>query len=129
MAKERKQKAKYNGWVYVLKIWIGSEVIFKIGTTNRKPYTRMLEVAGELYRALAYIPKMTIVREQQTKNNYAVEAEILKETAKHRYNLPCVKDVCGESELRLMNDNELYAVYANCVNKDYPAEIAFKIEL
>lgn len=122
-------KIKNNGYVYVLKVWAGADVIYKIGTTNRSPVIRMLEIAGEMYRALGYVPKMTIIREQQTRNNYVVEAEILKETAQYRYNLPCVKDVCGESELRLMDEVELYATYNRCINKDYPAEVGVEVSL
>lgn len=132
MAKKKqfkKPKEKYNGWVYLLKIWYGSEIIFKVGTTNRQPYTRMLEVAGELYNAFGYIPKMTIVREQRVLDNYAVEAEILKETAKWRYELQCVKDVCGESELRLINEQEICRVYDRCILKNYPAMECYKVEI
>ena len=132
MAKKKqfkKPKEAYNGWVYLLKIWIGSDIIFKVGTTNRQPYTRMLEVAGELYNAFGYIPKMTIVREHRVLDNYAVEAEILKETAKWRYELQCVKDVCGESELRLMNEQEMCAVYDRCILTNYPATECYKVEI
>lgn len=132
MAKKKqfkKPKEKYNGWVYLLKVWIGSDTIFKVGTTNRQPYTRMLEVAGELYSALGYVPKMTIVREQRVLDNYAVEAEILKETDKYKYDLPCVLEVSGESELRLMNEQEMYAIYDKCILTNYPAMECYKVEI
>ena len=132
MAKKKqfkKAKEKYNGYVYLLKIWIDADVVFKVGTTNRQPYTRMLEVAGELYNAVGYLPKMAIVREHRVLDNYAVEAEILRETVKHRYDLPCVLEVTGESELRKMDEQEMYAVYDRCILINYPAMECYKVEI
>lgn len=132
MAKRKQfkpNKEKHNGYVYILKIWINADVVHKVGTTNRNVLTRALEIAAELYAALGYIPKMTIVREQRVLDNYAVEAEILKETAKWCYDLQCVKDVCGESELRLINEQEIYAVYDKCVLTNYPAMECYKVEI
>ncbi len=132
MAKKKqfkKAKEAYNGWVYLLKIWIGSDTIFKAGTTNRQPYTRMLEVAGELYNALGYLPKMTIVREHRVLDNYAVEAEILKETIKWKYDLLCEREVSGESELRKMDEQEICRVYDRCVLTNYPAMECYKVEI
>ena len=122
-------KKKYNGYVYILKIWIDTDVAYKIGTTNRDPYNRLLEIAGELYSALGYIPKMTIVRQQRVLDNYAVEAQVLQETAKYRYSIPCVKEVCGESEMRQMNEQEIYRVYDKCILKSYPAKECYKVEI
>ena len=129
MAKNKQSKKKYNGYVYMLKIWINADIIYKIGTTNRDPYNRLVEIAGELYSALGYIPKMTIVRQQRVLDNYAVEAEILQKTIKYRYNLSCTKEVCGESELRKMNEQEIYDLYDKCVLKSYPAKECYKVEI
>ena len=80
MAKKKQHKEKFNGHVYLLKIWIDADVIFKIGTTNRAVLTRALEISAELYAAIGYMPKMVIVREHRVLNNYTVEAELLRET-------------------------------------------------
>ena len=131
MAKKdwKKQKESWNGFVYIIKIEIGAEIIFKIGTTNRTPIRRMLEIAEEMNRALGYIPKMMLIRGKQTKDNYKVEAELLKQTEQYRYTLNCVNEVTGESELRKMNEQDLLNQYDHCIAINYPADIEFKVEL
>ena len=47
-----KQKEAWDGFVYILRISTDTGTVFKIGTTNRPPKTRMLEIAGELFRNL-----------------------------------------------------------------------------
>ena len=131
MAKKdwKKQKESWNGFVYIIKIEIGAETIFKLGTTNRTPIRRMLEIAEEMNRALGYIPKMMLIRGKQTKDNYKVEAELLKQTEQYRYTLGCVNEVTGESELRKMNEQDLLNQYDHCIAINYPADIEFKVEL
>ena len=93
---KKQDKQKWNGFVYIIKIEIGAETIFKIGTTNRTPIRRMLEIAEEMNRALGYIPKMMLIRGKQIKDNYKVEAELLKQTEQYRYTLNCVNEVTGK---------------------------------
>ena len=132
MAKKKQfkqPKEKYNGWVYILKIWLGEEIVFKPGTTNRAVLTRALEISAELYAAIGYLPKMAIVREHRVLDNYAVEAELLRETVKYRYDLPCVLEVTGESEMRKMDEQELYRMYDRCILTNYPAVECYKVEI
>ena len=126
---KKQDKQKFNGFVYIIKIEISAEVIFKLGTTNRTPIRRMLEIAEEMNRALGYIPKMMLIRGKQTKDNYKVEAELLKQTEQYRYTLNCVNEVTGESELRKMNEQDLLNQYDHCIAINYPADIEFKVEL
>ena len=126
---KKQDKQKWNGFVYIIKIEISAEIIFKIGTTNRTPIRRMLEIAEEMNRALGYIPKMMLIRGKQTKDNYKVEAELLKQTEQYRYTLGCVNEVTGESELRKMNEQDLLNQYDHCIAINYPADIEFKVEL
>ena len=126
---KKQDKQKWNGFVYIIKIEISAEVIFKLGTTNRTPIRRMLEIAEEMNRALGYIPKMMLIRGKQTKDNYKVEAELLKQTEQYRYTLGCVNEVTGESELRKMNEQDLLNQYDHCIAINYPADIEFKVEL
>ena len=128
MAK-KKAKNKFNGHVYILKIWIDADVVHKIGTTNRNVLTRALEISAELYAAVGYLPKMIIVREYRVLNNYAVEAEILKETIKWKYDLLCEREVSGESELRKMDEQEICRVYDRCILTNYPAVECYKVEI
>ena len=132
MAKKKqfkKPKEKYNGWVYILKMWIGNDVVYKVGTTNRAVLTRALEISAELYAAVGYLPKMIIVREHRVLDNYAVEAEILKETVKWRYDLLCEREVSGESELRKMDEQEICTIYDRCILINYPAMECYKVEI
>lgn len=123
MAKrKKKQGPKQNGWVYILTIVIGNTVYKKIGTTNRTVRHRLLEVAGELHDNLGYIPVMQIVSEQQTMNNYQVEADLLKLTAEHRPKpgKELNDKFSGWSELRCMDLDKLKTLLAECLAKDYP---------
>jgi len=129
MAKKKFEKRYFNGFVYVLKIWLNESIVFKVGTTNRSVLTRLGELAIEYHQKLGYVPKMKIIRDKQTKDNYAIEAKVLKRTEKHRYYLDCSMDVCGESELRKMDEAELLRVYEECIAMDYPAITGIKVEL
>lgn len=132
MAKKKQfknPKERLNGYVYLLRIWIGNDVVYKVGTTNRAVLTRALEISAELYAAVGYLPKMTIVREHRVLDNYAVEAEILRETAKWKYELLCEREVAGESELRKMDEQEICRVYDRCILTNYPAIECYKVEI
>ena len=89
MAKKdwKKPKQSWDGFVYVIKIYAVYKVVYKIGTTNRTVKTRVLEIAGELMEILGHIPKIEIMRQKQTKDNYAIEASVLSQTQKHRCSL------------------------------------------
>ena len=132
MAKKKQfkqQKERLNGYVYLLRIWIGNDVLHKVGTTNRSVLTRALEISAELHAVIGYLPKMIIVREHRVLNNYAVEAEILKETIKWKYDLLCEREVSGESELRKMDEQEICRVYDRCILTNYPAMECYKVEI
>ena len=90
---------------------------------------RMLEIAKEFNDILGHIPKMLVLRERQTKDNYQIEADLLKQTTKYRYEIQCGRDMCGESELRRMEENLLLVEYEKCLGKGYPAKEHFKIEM
>jgi len=126
---QQKGKQKYNGYVYIIKLWLGVDVIYKIGTTNRTVLTRLGELAVEMHAKIGYAPKMVIVKQQQTRDNYKIEAELLKETKAWRYFMECDAAVCGESELRKMEENELCKIYDAYIRKGYPAEVGCKVEL
>ena len=124
----KKPKEAWDGFVYVLRIQIVGSAVHKIGTTNRLPKTRMLEIAGELFDVLGYIPKIELIRERQTKDNYAIEATILRETEKHRCNLGML-EWPGESELRKMDQQELLNTYDRAIAEDFAPTIKFEVEL
>ena len=130
MAKKdwKKPKEAWDGFVYILKIYLDSEVVFKPGTTNRIPKTRMLEIAGELFEVLGYIPKIELIRQRQTKDNYKIEAQILRETEAHRCNLG-MAEWSGESELRKMDQQELLVIYDRAIAEDYAPTKKFEVEL
>jgi len=126
--KHKKRQSTVDGQVYVLKIWIGDVVYFKVGTTNRVAFSRLKEIGTELMQILGYWPKMKIVMDRFTKNNYQVEAEVLRltKTSTPKTVLP---EFSGCTELRCMDEVELIKVYNECMSKDYPATQTQLIEM
>ncbi len=130
MAKKKwsKNKEAWDGFVYILKISGPGGTVFKVGTTNRTPKTRMLEIAGELFEVLGHIPRIELLRQRQTKDNYKVEARVLNETAKHRCSLGLCEWV-GESELRRIEEHELLVCYDRAIADDYASTKKFEVGL
>ena len=123
-----KSKVQYDGFVYILMIHLLDGVVFKVGTTNRMPKTRLLEIAGELFDVLGHIPKIEMIRQRQTKDNYKIEAQVLRETEKHRYSMGMIA-WSGESELRRMDHQELLRIYDRAIAEDYAPTKKFEVEL
>lgn len=123
-----KSKEAYDGFVYILKIQTDTGVVFKVGTTNRLPKTRMLEIAGELFDVLGYIPRIQLLRQRQTKNNYKVEARVLRQTEIHKCSLG-MAEWSGESELRKMDEQTLLNVYDRAIAEDYAPTVKFEVSL
>lgn len=130
MAKKKWQqpKIKYDGYVYILKIQTDTGTVYKVGTTNRLPKTRMLEIAGELFEVLGYVPRIQLLRQRQTKDNYKVEALVLKQTVHAK----CTLGMCewvGESELRKMDEQELLNTYDRAIAEDFAPTVKFEVSL
>lgn len=123
-----KSKEAYDGFVYILKIQTDTGVVFKVGTTNRLPKTRMLEIAGELFDVLGYIPRIQLLRQRQTKDNYKVEARVLRQTEIHKCSLG-MAEWSGESELRKMDEQTLLNVYDRAIAEDYAPTVKFEVSL
>lgn len=131
MAKKKdwsKPKESYDGYVYILKIQTDTCVVFKVGTTNRLPKTRMLEIASELYEVLGYVPRIQLLRQKQTKDNYKVEASVLRQTENSRCSLG-MAEWSGESELRKMDEQTLLKVYDIAIAEDYTPTVKFEVSL
>ena len=124
---KNQDKQKWNGFVYIIKIEIGAETIFKLGTTNRTPIRRMLEIAEEMNRALGYIPKMMLIRGKQMVNNYLVEKELLEATKDFFYYIN--DTISGYTEFRKMEEYKLLIEYEKAINKNYAAPTPYLIEL
>lgn len=123
-----KPKQAYDGYVYIIKINAPNGTVFKIGTTNRMVTTRIVEIAGELLGVIGFIPKIEILRQKQTKDNYKIEAAVLSKTQKHK----CSLGFCewtGESELRKMDQQELLDVYDRCIAEGFAPTIKFEVAL
>ena len=121
-------KESYDGFVYILKIAADTGTVYKVGTTNRLPKTRMLEIIGELFDVLGYVPRIHLLRQRQTKDNYKVEASVLRQTEMYRYSLG-MGEWTGESELRKMDEQELLNVYDRAIAEDYAPTIKFEVSL
>lgn len=130
MAKKKWQQPKesWDGFVYILKIQTDMGVVFKVGTTNRLPKTRMLEIASELFDVLGYIPRIQLLRQRQTKDNYKVEASVLRQTEIHKCSLG-MAEWSGESELRKMDEQTLLNVYDRAIAEDYAPTVKFEVSL
>lgn len=130
MAKKKWQPPKeaWDGFVYILKIATDIGIVYKVGTTNRLPKTRMLEIAGELFEVLGYVPRIQLLRQRQTKDNYKVEALVLKQTVHAKCTLGML-EWSGESELRKMDEQELLNIYDRAIAEDYAPTIKFEVSL
>lgn len=130
MAKKdwKKPKQAWDGFVYVIKIYTIDKVVYKVGTTNRTVKTRVLEIAGELMEILGHIPKIEVLRQKQTKDNYAIEAMVLSQTQKYKCNLGMGEWV-GESELRDMEELALLTVYDRAIMEGFMPTKKFEVEL
>ncbi len=124
---KRQDKQKFNGFVYIIKIYLDNDIIFKPGTTNRTPIRRMLEIAEEMNRALGYIPKMMLIRGKQMVNNYLVEKELLEATKDFFYYIN--DTISGYTEFRKMEEYKLLIEYEKAINKNYAAPTPYLIEL
>lgn len=121
-------KEAWDGFVYILKIATDTGTVYKVGTTNRLPKTRMLEIAGELFEVLGYVPRIQLLRQRQTKDNYKVEALVLKQTVHAK----CTLGMCewvGESELRKMDEQELLNTYDKAIAEDFAPTVKFEVSL
>ena len=130
MAKKKwsKPKEAWDGWVYVIKIHAPDGAVYKIGTTNRTVKTRVLEIAGELMGVLGYIPRIDLLRQKQTKDNYNVESKVLSTTQQYK----CTLGLCewvGESELRKMNECELLEAYDRIIAEGFAPTKKFEVSL
>ena len=121
-----KPKEAFDGHVYILRIATDTGTVYKVGTTNRLPKTRMLEIIGELFDVLGYAPRVHLLRQKQTKDNYKVEANVLKQTEKHRCSLGMLE---WSGELRKMDEQELLNVYDKAIAEDYAPTIKFEVSL
>ena len=132
MARKKKDwqqpKESWDGFVYILKIATDTGTVYKVGTTNRLPKTRMLEIAGELFDVLGYVPRIQLLRQRQTKDNYKVEALVLKQTV----HAQCTLGMCewvGESELRKIDEQTLLDTYDRAMAEDYAPTVKFEVSL
>jgi hypothetical protein len=90
--------------------------------------TRIVEIAGELLGVLGHIPKIELLRQKQTKDNYKIEASVLSKTQKQRCSLGFCEWV-GESELRKIDQQELLDIYDRCVAEGFAPTKKFEVSL
>lgn len=119
MVKKRipKKPKIVDGEVYMTLIDIDGYSVVKIGTTNRSALKRALEIAEVIHAVYKYIPKMQILINERTRNNYAVEAALLKKLEKFRYNP--VFEFEGCSELVKCDTATAIMAYRECIDADY----------
>lgn len=129
MAKHKRVKKPrtVDGEVYMTLIDIDGKSVIKIGTTNRTALKRALEIAEVIYAVYKFIPKMQILINERTHNNYVVEAALLKELAPYKYTPLFEFDGC--SELVDCDIAVAISAYRKCIDADYPAQVTNLIEI
>lgn len=129
MAKHKRVKKPrtVDGEVYMTLIDIDGKSVIKIGTTNRSALKRALEIAEVIHGVYKFIPKMQILINERTHNNYVVEAALLKELAQYKYEPLFEFDGC--SELVDCDTAVAISAYRKCMDADYPAQVTNLIEI
>lgn len=129
MAKHKRVKKPrtVDGEVYMTLIDIDGKTVIKIGTTNRTALKRALEIAEVIYAVYKFIPKMQILINERTHNNYVVEAALLKELGQYKY-VP-IFEFDGCSELVDCDIAVAISAYRKCIDADYPAQVTNLIEI
>ena len=127
MAKRIKKQRTVDGEVYMMLIDIDGKSVIKIGTTNRCALKRALEIAEVIHGAYKFIPKIQILINERTHNNYAVEAALLAQLEQYKYAPDYEFDGC--SELVECDTAVALGAYRDCIDADYPAEKINLIEI
>ena len=127
MAKHKKKQRTVDGEVYMMLIDIDGKTVIKIGTTNRCALKRALEIAEVIHGAYKFIPKIQILINERTHNNYAVEAALLAQLKQYKYMPDYEFDGC--SELVECDIAVAVGAYRDCIDADYPAEKENLIEI
>lgn len=127
MAKRKKKPRTVDGEVYMLLIDIDGKTVIKIGTTNRCALKRALEIAEVIHGAYKFLPKIQILINERTHNNYAVEAALLAKLKEYKYTPDYEFDGC--SELVMCDTAVAISAYRDCIDADYPAEKENLIEI
>ena len=117
MPKHKKKPRQLDGEVYMLLIDIDGKSVIKIGTTNRTALKRMLEIAEVIHAAYKFIPKMQILINERTHNNYAVEAALLAQLKQYKYTPDYEFE--GYSELVYCDIAVAISAYRECIDADY----------
>lgn len=127
MAKFKKKQRTVDGEVYMLQIDIDGRSVIKIGTTNRCALKRALEISEVIHGAYKFLPKIQILINERTQNNYAVEAALLAKLKEYKYVPMFEFDGC--SELVECDHAIAISAYRECIDADYPAEERKLIEI
>ena len=87
-----------------------------------------LKLLVNCLKVLGYVPRIQLLRQRQTKDNYKVEALVLKQTV----HAQCTLGMCewvGESELRKMDEQTLLNTYDRAIAEDFAPTIKFEVSL
>jgi|688.fasta_scaffold06971_22 hypothetical protein len=122
-----REPRKIDGEVYLLRIELDGKSVIKIGTTNRCALKRALELSEAIHGVYKFLPKIEILRNDRTHNNYVVEAALLERLKEHRYYPAFEFDGC--SELVECDLTIVELAYVECMNADYPAQVRNLIEI
>ena len=128
MIRKRKKKQaprgknRKDGVVYVVRVELDGEVLYKVGATQYSAVKRVLQVVEHIANAYGYFPKCKIVKQERCKNYYQVEKAIHKELEVYDYGYSCKEKFNGSTEIFKCELDILLEIYQKVVSADEPAE-------
>ena len=110
--------------VYILKIGLKEETLYKIGITGRRLHTRIIEIIASFLHTYGYAPSIEILRGDKTKHrthNWSrIEADLLAmfSYGKIDWSGGGKKRVDGHSEYRRVDEKTLLLEYDKIIKSD-----------
>ena len=117
-----KGKNRKDGVVYVVRVELDDEVLYKVGATQYSAVKRVLQIIEHITTVYGYFPKCKIVKQERCKNYYQVEKVIHKELEAYGYEYNCKKKWNGSTEVFKCELAILLEVYQKVISADEPAE-------
>jgi len=116
----RRNPKNHSGTVYMLKIHLGDEVVYKVGVTVYSVARRVLQIIEGMYKVYGYFPEVHVVRQEKTKSHFKCETAIHNQLCDWQY-VP-LGAFTGSTELfKGMTEAELIERYELAINSDEDA--------
>jgi len=104
------KKRKQYGLVYLLKLNMRGQIVYKIGYTSRRIYQRVAELTIDVYKKMGYFPSVEVLRTDKTRFHVEMERELLEQTKQWQYTSDI--QIEGITEYRTgCDENQLIQMY------------------